>query len=169
MTSSSATRTLDRTGRKSSSDPADPSPESGLHERLRDEALDILNLRSAEGVKTAMLSYDVIQSVKAGDWSAVLNALDERMRRAMLMLWIAILAFPLAAVMHALVALDLIAGSAEVASTLVVSVLWMGYGAYAIYENVRVVRRLERASSLLDVLHDLDDTGHTQKASHATP
>ncbi len=169
MTSSSATRTPDRTGRKSSSDPADSFPVSGLHERLRDEALDILNLRNAEGAKTAMLSYDDTQSVKAGDWSAVLNALNERMRRAMLMLWIAILAFPLAAVMHALVALDLIAGSVEVASTLVVSVLWMGYGAYAIYENVRIVRRLERASSLLDVLHDLDDTSSTPQKTHTNP
>lgn len=164
MTPSSESTPISDTDRR---DP--PSPADALRDRLRDEALEILNARNVEGVKTAMLSYTTIQSIKAGDWGDVLDALDRLRRRAMLMLWIGVLAFPLGAVMHALLLVGMVSGGFETFSTLLFSLFWMGYGAYAVYENTRVLRSLERAHSLFHVLHDLDGQNPTPKTTHANP
>ncbi|HHP7239702.1 hypothetical protein [Longibacter sp.] len=137
-----------------SSPPADR-PTDAFRQRLVDRAMDLLNARDAEGQRTATLSHETIQAIRDEQWPTVLDALASMRRRAMLMLWLGVIAFPVAAVMHVVVFLDLVNGGMETIATLVFSLFWIGYGGYAVFENTRRLQSIERAHTLFGVIRDL--------------
>jgi len=150
-----------------SSAPADR-PADAFRRQLVDRALDLLNARDAEGLRTATLASETIQAIHAGRWSTVLDALESLRRRAMLMLWLGVLAFPVGAVMHVVVLLDLVTGGMETVATLVFSFFWIGYGGYAVFENTRRLQSIERAYTLFGVIQDMS-SDEQQKAACGEP
>lgn len=113
----------------------------------------------------SLLSYAAKQSIKRGEWSEVVDALDTLIRRrAVWGLGLGILAFPLAVAILVVSLWDNPTTTLDLAYTVLAPLFWTGYGVWFVYENLQSLRALVRARTLFEALRDLDAPGPPAEA-----